>query len=149
AWNFIFSGGGLFNSLDYSFTVDREDGTDLANEAPGGGSPRLRQQLNVLSHFLHSFDLATLHPDCSFVARAPGVVTRVLSDPGTAYALYVQGRGPTTLTVKLPAGHWSVAWSSVEDGRRLKEESVSSDGEPLELASPDFGGDVALRIVRE
>ena len=149
AWNFVFSGGALFNSLDYSFTVGREDGTDVANEAPGGGSPRLRQQLSVLSRFLHGFDLATLRPDCTFVMRAPGVVTRVLSNPGAAYAAYVQGRSPTTLAVKLPAGRWSVKWSSVEDGRSLKEESVSTEGPALGLASPDFGGDVALRIVRE
>jgi hypothetical protein len=149
AWNFVLSGGGLFNSLDYSFTVGREDGTDVANDAPGGGSPRLRQQLGVLSRFVQGFDLATLNPDSTLVQRAPGVVARVLSNPGTAYALYVQGRSPTTLTVKLPAGRWSVAWSNVEDGRSLKEESISCEGAPLRLASPDFGGDMALRIVRE
>jgi len=149
AWNFVFSGGGLFNSLDYSFTVGREDGTDVGNEAPGGGSPDLRRQLSVLSRFLHSFDLATLRPDCTFVLRAPGVVTRVLSNPGTAYALYVQGRGPTTLTVQLPAGRWSVTWSNVEDGDLLKEENVLSEGTPLRLASPDSAGDMALRIVHE
>jgi hypothetical protein len=109
----------------------------------------LRKQLGALSRFLHGFDLATLRPDGTFVHRAPGVVTRVLSNPGSAYALYVQGRNPMTLTVKLPAGRWSVTWSSVEDGRSLKEESVSSQGEPLGLASPDFGGDIALRILRE
>ncbi len=121
AWNFVLSGGGLFNSLDYSFTVGREEGTEVANEAPGGGSPALRKQLGVLSRFLHSFELAKLNPDCTLVQRAPGVVTRVLSDPGKAYAMYVQGRSPTTLTVNLPAGRWSVSWSSVEDGRTLKD----------------------------
>ena len=138
AWNFVLSGGGLFNSLDYSFTVGREDGTEVANEAPGGGSPALRQQLGVLSRFLHSFDLATLNPDCTLVQRAPGVVTRVLSDPGKAYAMYVQGRSPTTLTVNLPAGRWSVTWSSVEDGRTLKTESVSSQSRTTQAGKSGF-----------
>ncbi len=78
-----------------------------------------------------------------------GLVVRVLSNPGTAYALYVQGRCPTTLTVSLPAGTWSTTWFAVQDGRSLKEQSVRSDGQPLHLESPNQGGDLALRIVRE
>ncbi len=37
AWQFMLSGGGLFNSLDYSFFVGHEDGLG-ENSAPGGGS---------------------------------------------------------------------------------------------------------------
>ena len=121
----------------------------MDNEAPGGGSPGLRRQLGVLSRFLRGFDLATLQPDDTFVLRAPGVVVRVLSNPGAAYGLYVQGRSLTTLTVKLPAGRWAVTWSSVEDGRSLRAESVLSHGEPIGLTSTDAGGDMALRILRD
>ena len=101
AWNFLFSGGGLFNSLDYSFTVGHEDGTDVTNKAPGGGSPTLRQQLKVLSGFLHSFDLSKLRPDRDFVQHSPGVVARVLSSPGQAYALYLEGRFADQLDAQL------------------------------------------------
>jgi hypothetical protein len=113
------SAGGLFNNLDYSFTVGHDDGSDTSNKAPGGGGLTLRRQLRVLSDFLHSFDLAKLQPDPLLVQRAPGVVTRVLSAPGKAYAVYVQGRGPTTLTVDLPRGRWLVEWLSIEDGKVL------------------------------
>jgi hypothetical protein len=148
AWNFVLSGGGLFNNLDYSFTVGHEDGTDTANKAPGGGSPAMRRQLRVLSEFLQGFDLAALHPDTAFVQRAPGVVARTLSQPGRAYALYVQGRGPTTLRVNLPAGHWAAQWWNVEDGRVLKRETVTGKAkEPVALASPDFVDAVAVRLL--
>ena len=33
AWNFVMSGGALFNNLDYSFTVDNEDGNLIKNQA--------------------------------------------------------------------------------------------------------------------
>jgi hypothetical protein len=93
AWNFLLSGGGLFNSLDYRFTVGHENGDDVTNRVPGGGSLTLRK---VLSGFLHSFDLAKLQPDRDFVkASPPGVVTRVLSALGEAYALYMEGRSPS------------------------------------------------------
>lgn len=149
AWNFVLSGGGVFNNLDYSFTVGHEDGSDTSNKAPGGGSPTLRRQLRVLSDFLHRFGLAKLQPDSLLVQRAPGVVVRTRSQPGKAHALYVQGRGPTTLTLNLTRGRWTTEWISVVDGKVLKRENVSSKGKPVELVSPDFTDGVAVRIVRD
>ena len=149
AWNFVLSGGGLFNNLDYSFTVGKEDGTDTGNKAPGGGSPALRRQLKVLSEFLRRFDLAKLRPDRDVVHRASGVVTRALSAPGHSYAIYLQGRGPTTLELSLAEGRWTAEWVSVETGEVLKSETVSSTGNTTLLASPPFSDEIALRLVRE
>ena len=40
AWQFIMAGGGLFNNLDYSFTVGHEDGTFVYPKTqPGGHRP--------------------------------------------------------------------------------------------------------------
>jgi hypothetical protein len=148
AWNFVLSGGALFNHLDYSFTVGREDGTDTANQAPGGGSPELRKQLQALTDFLRGFDLAGLQPDPTLVLRAPGVVTRVLSAPGKACAIYAQGRGPTTLLLNLPPGRWQAEWVSAENGRLLQREAITAGKHPTSLASPEFAEAVALRVVR-
>lgn len=148
AWNFIMSGGGLFNSLDYSFSVGHEDGTDSQPNSPGGGSAGLRRQLSVLSRFLHSFDLASLHPDTTLVLNSPGVVTRSLSCPGKAYALYVRGRGPTELTLNLPKAAWHAEWLDTTTGRIVKENDFASGPGPCSLLSPDFVDDIALRIVR-
>ena len=149
AWNFVLSGGAVFNNLDYSFTTGHEDGADMANQAPGGGSPSLRRQLKVLSDFLHRFDLGKLQPDPTFVQRAPGVVTRTLSAPGRAYAVYAQGRGPTTLSLQLAKGRWVAEWISIEDGRVLKRDDLSAGKPSTALASPEFKDAVALRIVRQ
>ena len=150
AWNFIWSGGGIFNNLDYSFTVGHEDGADILNRAPGGGSPVLRQQLKVLSQFLHSFNLALLWPDTTFVRRAPGVLTRTLSQPGKAYALYLQGRGPTQLSVHLPEGRWKVDWLNIENGQTILSTAVvGNKKEPVALASPDFKDAIAVRLILE
>jgi len=148
AWNFLLSGGGLFNNLDYSFTVGKEDGTDTASKAPGGGSPALRRQLKILSDFLHSFDLATLRPDRDFVRSSPGVVTRVLSHPGRAYAVYMEGRFPTELKLDLPAGTWQIEWLNPADGSVSKSEPLSHPSSPCLLTSPSFEESAALRIAR-
>jgi hypothetical protein len=148
AWNFLFSGGGLFNNLDYSFSVGHEDGTDLASKAPGGGSPTLRKQLKILSDFLHSFDLANLRPDDDLVKSSPGVVTRVLSHPGRAYAMYMEGRFPTELTLALPAGRWQIEWLNPTDGSITKREELTCPISVCRLASPIVQESAVLRIVR-
>jgi len=148
AWNFLLSGGGLFNSLDYSFTVGHEDGNDLANKAPGGGSPTLRRQLNVLSRFLHAFDLARLRPAPDLVAASPGAVTRVLGAPGQAYALYLEGRAPVELLLRLPAGRWQAEWISPESGAVLERRQVRAGGTPVPVRSPSFAESVALALRR-
>ncbi len=63
-WEFILAGGGLYNNLDYSFTVGHEDGTfTYPDSQPGGGSAALRRQLKVLKEFIHSFDFLRMKPD--------------------------------------------------------------------------------------
>lgn len=148
AWNFIMSGGGLFNSLDYSFYVGSEDGLTTTNEAPGGGSLALRQQLKVLSDFLHHFELSKLNPDGDAVAFAPGVVTRTLSHPGAQYLTYLEGRGPTTLHYALPSGHWQIEWIDTMTGEVIRSETAVVNAETTPFPSPEFSGEIAVRIFR-
>ncbi len=51
AWEFMLSGGGLFDHLDFSFTTSSENGT-ATQSAPGGGGPAIRSQLGVLRGML-------------------------------------------------------------------------------------------------
>jgi len=82
--------------------------------------------------------------------RSPGVVAHVLSDPGTAYLLYLRGRGPTTrLSLRLPEGMWVTDWFAIKTGQELKEEGLRSDGSTVTLTSPEFESEIALRIRRK
>lgn len=146
AWNFLLAGGGLYSNLDYSFFVGAEDGISAAAEAPGGGSAALRKQLQVLSEFIHSFDLAAMSPDFSVVKSSPGVVTRTLSAPGKAYALYAIGRGPTRLSLDLPKGNYQAEWLAPATGEMLRREEFTSTGGMHPLQSPDFQDEIALRV---
>ena len=149
AWNFVLSGGGLFNHLDYSFRVGSEDGREISSQATSAGGTNFRRQLRVLNEFVNGLDLAKTHPDFAVVRRAPGVTVHALSQPGKAYALYAQGRSPTTLRLNLAQGSWAAEWISIENGRVLKREAVVSRGQPVDLASPEFDNGVALRVLRQ
>lgn len=148
AWNFIFSGGGLFDSLDYSFTVGHEDGTDTAPNGPGGGSPALRKGLRGLSETLQGLPLANIAPDLTTVVHADGAHARVLSGGGT-YALYLDGGpGPTRVSLRLPAGTYSLEWIDPAGGAAsAPKRSVSSGGTaPVVIDTPAYSRGIALKL---
>lgn len=149
AWNFLLSGGGAFDGLDYSFSAGREDGSDTAPNGPGGGSPALRRQLSVLRQFLERFDLVALRPDPRTVGHVGGAVARVLASPGREYAIYLDGSGPAELSLELPAGDYSGEWVNVVSGEIERRERFSHRGGARTLASPRFSNGVALRLARD
>jgi hypothetical protein len=90
AWQFIMAGGAVFNNLDYSFYVGKEDGIGT-NKAPGGGSSMLRKQLAFLKGFIESLDFVQMKPDFSTVVHAPGMQVQAISQPGFQYAIAFTG----------------------------------------------------------
>jgi len=148
AWNFMLSGGGIFDALDYSFSPGHEDGTDTEPNGPGGGSASLRQQLHALSDFLQSLALADLHPDARTVKYARGTIARVLSNPGHEYAMYFDGDGPTEVTLDLPEGDYSGDWINVRTGKIERSDDVRATRGDVILKSPDFMNGIALRLKR-
>jgi len=148
AWDFLLAGGAAFSNLDYSFSVSHPDGTKSFTKSPGGGSRQLRFQLKKLHDFMDSFDFIHMKPDPG-VVRSPlpeGVTARVLANPGAAYAVYIKGGRQLGLKCALPKGNYLVTWIEPRDGNVIREEAVTSDGE-VELSSPDYQEELALRIV--
>jgi hypothetical protein len=148
AWNFMLSGGSVFDSLDYSFTTGHEDGSYSEPNGPGGGSPSLRHQLRILSQFLQSFSLLDLRPDTRTVKHAAGVTARVLSNRGEQYAIYLDGNGPCDLTLELQPGSYSSEWVNVVTGKIDQWEKFIHKGGDKTLQSPAFQNGIALRLKR-
>lgn len=148
-WDFIIAGGAVYSNLDYSFAVGHEVGDGRIN-APGGGGPELRRQLQILKQFIHGFDFIRMRPDDSVVKAAlPKAVTvRVLCEPGKAYAIYVNGKGLSELALDLPVGQYGIQWVGTKSDRTEKAESLRHDGSSLTLQVPIYLDDIALRILR-
>lgn len=150
AWDFFLAGGGIFDHLDYSFTVGHEDGTfPLPPKQPGGGGVALRRQFTILKAFLESFGFVHMKP-ASHVVKGPlpkGVTARALSEPGKAYAIYVRGRDMTDLKLDLPAGNYRIEWINPVTGKPLNQAELKQSSEPAILQCPSGLSDVALRIV--
>lgn len=150
AWQFLFSGGGLFNHLDYSFSVGYETGTDTEPNGPGGGSPALRRQLGMLRRFLEWFDLRDLRPVPASTVRAPGAAVWALGSYPRQLAVYLEARGVETLTVDLPAANYGIEWLDPVSGQTRHKESRKHPGGTLKLAVPfaPASGPLALAITQ-
>ncbi len=151
-WEFIIAGGGIYDNLDYSYTVGHEDGTFiLPDTQPGGGSISLHKQLKILKDFIHSFNFVNMKPDNSIIKKVTPseIVVRALVETGKAYALYVKGGTKTELILDIPEGKYRIEWlNTITSAIELKF-TVEHPGGEIKLASPDYTEDIALRIESE
>lgn len=148
AWEFLFSGGALFNHLDYSFTVTREDGI-ASQSAPGGGGPGIRRQLGILRWFIEEMPLTDL-------ARQPGLVTggvpggataTSIGVPGVSYGVYLAGGTQADLALALPAGTYRGRWIDPRSGLASEEiAEFSHSGGARTFPSPEYAEDIVLSL---
>ena len=149
-WEFILSGGGLYNNLDYSFVAGHEDGTFVYPKSqPGGGNPAFRTQLKILKQFIEKFDFVKMKP-------MPGVIkdglpekgrATVLAESGRQYAVYFFGGPQATPKLEAGQGKYSVEWINPVTGDRDTKTIVHAGG-VMALQSPEYATDMALSIVR-
>ncbi|MFC3881322.1 hypothetical protein ACFOSV_14105 [Algoriphagus namhaensis] len=119
AWAFMMSGGGLFNHLDYSFFVGKEDGTGI-NEAPGGGSSTFRKEMNTLSEFIHSLNLPAVKPAAYRMISSPGLIGFTLDDGAGGLAAYVieAGKPMSSVEFEIEPGEYEVILLDPISGER-------------------------------
>jgi len=160
AWDFIIAGGGIYSNLDYSFTVGHEDGTfELPPKQPGGGGKTLRGQLKILKDFIHSFDFIKMSPNNSVIKEIePSYVKGlVLTEIGKAYAIYlrfaeskdtVYSETVAKIKIDLPKGLYKLEWINTKTGKTENLQTINHNGGEIELTSPVFIEDIAIRILR-
>jgi hypothetical protein len=148
AWEFILSGGALYNHLDYSFTVGQEDGTEVQPKAPGGGSPALRKQFRALRQMVETLPFWRMTPDLQVVRAAHGAATSAFSLPGDAYVIYGWGAGVAEWTLSVPPGRWRAEWLDAEKGEIQPAQEIRAGTGPLVMKTPPYGQDLALRLTR-
>ncbi|RYD24273.1 MAG: hypothetical protein EOP88_00855 [Verrucomicrobiaceae bacterium] len=148
AWEFLFSGGALFNHLDFSFTATREDGI-ASQSAPGGGGPGIRRQLGVLRWFVEEMPLVDLQwqPDLVSGGVPAGTTATAIGKPGSAYGIYLAGGTQTDLVLDLPAGTYRGRWIDPRSGLARSEvaEFVHGGGGRT-LSSPTYNEDLVLQL---
>ncbi len=155
AWRFLLSGGSIFSHLDYSFTVDDEDGTAVIREpTPGGGGPRLRSQLALMKRTIEGLDFLKMKPEPGVIGRLPeGARGVALVEAGRQYLIHVDGGGGGggEWMVAIPDGEYRVSWIDPRMGWSLGEGVLSVQVEPgstIPMTPPGYAEDVVLRLIR-
>ena len=148
AWQFMLAGGAIFNNLDYSFYVGKEDGTGV-NNAPGGGSANLRKDLKRLHDFLNTFDFVKMQPDFTVVTHSPGVEWQAISEPGKQYAIVFSGEPAGWIKLNLPKGRYHFECFSPITGKMLKNGFFTKEDKGImTFYIPQFEDLMVMKITR-
>ncbi len=149
AWQFMLSGGGLYNNLDYSFYIGNEDGL-AENDAPGGGGKALRKQLKILADFLHSFQLQKLSPNQGCIESSKGLIPYILSDQNTTYAIYLRAIGIKNTILELTTGDGNFRAQILDPISGLYEPPsiIESHKGVLKIEIEIPKGELALKIIK-
>jgi hypothetical protein len=147
AWRFLFSGGSLFNHLDYSFSVGYESGNDNTNNAPGGGSPALRKSFRVLKQYVEGLDLATLQPATAVVHQSSGCFAYAMKETKNVVA-YVEpflSKG-AFLRLKVPQGIYLIEWTDAATGEKIFSSQQRSSSTLMTLLLPSNKGEKVVKL---
>jgi len=163
-WDFITAGGALYNNLDYSFTVDNEDGSfSFPETQPGGGGKTLRNQLRILKEVFSGIDFLKMKPvEYNQQALLPeGATVRILEEAGKQYLIYINNSrseksdsalsgvkqfSDLKLTLDLPAGNYKCEWIDPVKGSRSPLLINDHKGGTYVFNAPLIGEDIALLI---
>lgn len=152
AWEFMLAGGGLFNHLDYSFTTDHEDGSYIIQKTePGGGGKVLRQQFKILNGFMKSLNFINMKPIGDDVVKQDHAASiHGLVEDGKVWALYLSVKDTVNLSssleLNLPSGSYNLTWIDTKTGSEMFESKNDHRGGWLQIKSPEYRYDIALRI---
>lgn len=149
AWEFILSGGALFNNLDYSFTVGYENGTWFNENDPGAGNSELRAQLGLLTKIINSIDLKTAKPDMAPIRKCHALHGQGLCiTTEKEYLFYFASNNELFLTLDIPEGEYVLDTVNAITGETNSERIIISHG--YQFRDVDFKriGEMALLFRR-
>jgi hypothetical protein len=102
----------------------------------------------VLRDFLQRLPLVELAPDTQTVKHAGGARVRVVSKPGSQYAMYLDGNGPVDVVLDLPPGDYFGEWIDTATGEIARNERFRHQAGERALRSPEFRNGVVLHLKR-
>lgn len=146
AWRFILSGGGLYNNLDYSFTVESETGNALIPETnPGWGGPEFRKKLSILVETLQEVPFYEMEATDQVLHPAGALTQYALGKAGEIYLVFLEKFKGLELLPSIPPSSYHVCWIHVDTGERREYNALITNHSKLE--SP-FDEDQVVLLLR-
>jgi hypothetical protein len=158
AWEFMLGGCAGFMHMNGLYTTDNPT-------AAGTEIDSLLDIYVTLGKFIRGFNYTMMKRDTSFVASGvpADAFTSSLSEPGNQYAFYIHhsefdkpkiphtyivvpGKYKEELAFNIPAGKYRAEWVNPTDGSVIKSEEITHKNGLLNLSTPVYSIDIALRI---
>jgi len=150
-WRFLFSGGALYNNLDYTFQVGAEEGTGMAEfscpDYVGCGNPEIKFQLRHLLSFMNSIPFIRMQPGREVIAVGDFEEdVWPLVWPGREYAFYIERGHRCRLLLNIPPGKYLIRWLDPATGDVVSQEETDNRDERIKVVSPLYLRDIVLHI---
>jgi len=155
-WWFMLSGGAGNINLNGEFFRGQETGGPITQK-------QIVPQRKVLKEFMKSLDLINLSPFTGFSGVPADAICKALAKPGQQYAFYLFHGAPEsewgshftgkagnyreTISINtVPEGKYQIEWIEPVSGKVIQTENLSCKGGNLDLKTPEYKLDIALRI---
>lgn len=153
AWQFMLSGGALYNNLDISFYAG--GGEECLKIIDGTknfcGGTIFRKQIKILKDFIEKFDFIRMSPANDIIeTQDEDIEIYVLAEKGKQYGIHIFCKGKKqceSIGLKIPNGKYLVEYINVIKGEIIKSEQVIVINNKLNLKLPFFNRDIAVKIV--
>jgi hypothetical protein len=155
AWEFIVGGGAAYNQLNAWYSSVDPSGDHPQNHA-------VAASLRTLRRFMEGFEFWKMRPTPILDGVPTGAFARAFEQRGRQYALYIHHseliRGVMYLThpgsyrevirLGVPEGRYRVEWVDPATGGVLATNDLDHPGGMLDLPTPTYSFDLALRMLR-
>jgi hypothetical protein len=148
AWRFILAGGGLYNNLDYSFTVGHESGDwPIPPGNPGWGGPAFREKLSYLVETINQVPFSDMEfSDSILLDGKQGSQQLGLAKTGESYLVLIEEYDPESLIPSVPEGEYVVTWRNIFSGQAAKQKMTLDGNTPL---IPPFKADPVVILIQK
>lgn len=157
-WWFMLGGGAGCINLNGEFYRGQETGGVITRT-------QIVPQRKVLKDFMDSYDLNGLTRFTNFSGIPSDAICNALAETGKQYGFYLfhatyesewgsnfiekTGNYSDTLTINaMPAGNYKIEWIEPASGKVIRTENLNWTGGNLELKTPVYLLDIALRICK-
>jgi len=153
-WQYLMSGGALYNHLDFSFQVGYEDGNGtsefICNTYKAGTDKNIKYEMASLLRFFNSIDFVNMRPTDQFFTYYWGNQTVcALENPGKEYAAYIHGgSNEGALGIQLLPGSYEMFWITPSKGNIIQRDELKTTPEGTLWFGkyPQYNEDLAILI---
>ena len=155
-WWFMLQGGAGVINLNGEYYRGQETGGEKTQTG-------IVPQRKILKDFIEGFDLRGLSRFTDFSGTPADAFASMVAEPGKQYGLYlfhgkhdgqwgahfVVQRGTyqdTMIVNSVPAGSYVLEWVNPSDGSVISQQTLQWAGGNLEIISPEYSLDIAMRM---